>query len=137
MNILKKILSPILYGLLIVPLFYGMIIWFSISERMFGLLFDMSGYIELTLYALIVGTLSFWYVSKFMVHLEKLSHPRILDHIRQSAFYYLLGSYLTISLLQTGMHGGLREGMMFATVCLSVWAILVNAAYFYLHRKKV
>ena len=134
-NMIRKIVSPIIYIAFLVPLFLGIILIVATVENTIGFLFDMNGFVELPILILILGTILFWIANKLMVGLEKLLKPENIDHFRQSSFYYLGLLYAFISLLRSGYHGGLGEAYILLVVAISAWAIIINAIFLYRRRK--
>ena len=127
----NKIISPILFVVFLVPLFFGSVLMVTTVEYTIGFLFDMSGAIELLIIILTLGTGLFWFANTLMVEREKLSKPRSLDHFRQSSLYYLPVFNAIIYVSQHGIQGGLLEGYILVLAVISVWAITINVIFLY------
>ena len=127
----NKIISPILYVVFLIPLFFGSVLIVTTVEHTIGFLFDMSGAIELLIIILTLGTRLFWFANTLMVEREKLSKPRSLDHFRQSGLYYLAMFCAVFSLSRSGFYGGLGEGLVLLSIVISVWAITINVIFLY------
>lgn len=136
MNILKKIISPILYTAFLVPVFIGTFYVFIGLSSIIGLSrFILRGLPEGFISLIVIGSLFFWLANKLMARLEKLLKPNTIDHLRQSSLYYLVAVYALVSLIRHGYYGGLGEAYMLMTLAISVWAIIVNAVFLYKRRK--
>lgn len=131
----KKIVSPILYVVFLFPLFMGIIAIISTIENTIGFLFDMTGFVELPILIIVLGTALFWLANKLMTELEKPLKPSNLDHLRQSSLYYIVALYALVSLIRSGYHGGLREGSILMILVISIWAIIINIVFLYKRRK--
>jgi len=128
---IKKILSPIIYIVFLVPFLIGTIWIITTVERTTGFLFDMSGFVELSFLILTLGTLLFWLANCAMAGFEKLLNPTSLDHFRQASLYYLIVVCTLTSLLRYGYHGGLGEAFLLMYLLISIWAIIINAIFLY------
>ncbi|MBH41545.1 MAG: hypothetical protein CL685_02425 [Candidatus Magasanikbacteria bacterium] len=128
----NKIISPILYAVFLVPLFFGSVLIVTTVEYTIGFLYDMSGIVEMLIIILTLGTGLFWFANTLIVEREKLTKPRSLDHFRQSALYYVLICNAILYVSHHGIQGGLLEGYILVLAVISVWAIAINA--FFLQR---
>jgi hypothetical protein len=136
MNVLKKIISPILYAAFLVPVLIGTVaVVASLESTIWLSRFILVGLPEAFISLIVIGALLFWLANKLMTGLEKLRKPNNLDHLRQSSLYYFAVLYTLISLMRSGYHGGLGEAYMLMGLAISVWAIIVNQIFLYKRRK--
>lgn len=136
MNIIKKIISPILYVAFLVPVFVSTIFIVASLDSTIGLSrIILVGALEACLSIVVIGSLLFWLANGLMTRLEKLLKPNSLDHFRQSSLFYLVLLYVFISLIRYGFYGGLGEAYMLLELAISIWAIFVNAVFLYTRRK--
>jgi len=127
----RKMLSPLFYAVLLIPVFVATIWILSAFENSFGFLFQMNGMIELSIILLTIGTFVFLLGNRGISQFEQLRHPSRMDHFRQSSIHYLIALYCIISLFSIGGTGSLGGAYLFMIAVTSVWAIVINAFYLY------
>ncbi len=131
---MKKLLTPFLYLGVIALVFDGVFLPTVLIYGFFEQYYDVRG-IELWLapmFFLSWGTLCFWGANIVMARIEDLQKPSLLDHFRQSFFYYPFVSFMYCML--TPFYGGLAQGyalIIFARGWLS------DLLEFYLSRQEI
>lgn len=125
---LRKILSPIIYGLSGIVIFLLCSIINEITQNV------------LVQFITIIPSMFvlYWVINRIIVHLEILQNPSIHDHFRHSSLLYFGFFLLLYTLLFTDYpeagHGlGLVVGLIMTIICFV--AIVVNAIFLYrLHK---
>lgn len=132
---MRKIISPFIYIAFLIPAFLGFIAVISFVENSVGFLFDLNGLVELPLFVITIGSILFIIANVVIARFEKLSKPTVLDHLRQSVGFYILGLAIVVKLAPQGFNtAALRDALRFAILIISLWAIVINAMYI-IHRR--
>lgn len=141
---MKKFLSPIGYFFALIPI--GFIIDMALGSVGFVLEYFHFYLLhqELVLAVILIlplGIMLFWFTSAAIVKHEDLLHPDILDHLRQSAIYYLIFVYGLYGFIWPSSRGGILgevDDVMTALALGSLFPIIINALFLYkLHRKNL
>lgn len=136
---MKKLLSPILYPIFLIPTFIITLLFVSFSERVYGFIFPGTGEVESLIGITVAGGFLFLLANMIMRKMEGLERPTIADHFRQSSLWYVgvvLGILLAISIYPT-QRGGIAYAELLIILIVGGFAILVNALYLYAVRKGV
>lgn len=130
---MRKLLSPILYPLFLIPTLIITIMFVSFSERVYDFIFPGTGEIEAIIGILVIGGFLFLLANVLMRKLEKLEKPTVADHFRQSSLWYVglvLGLILAIQIYST-QRGALAFAELIIALVTAGLAIIVNALYLY------
>jgi len=143
--LMKKIIAPIAYLLFVVPAFILTLNVWNLYEGIFGLrsFFGRQGDLEGAVIFIIVTSATF-YLGNFLI--QKIDHtkqPTVVDHLGQSALFYVLFIYQAIQQLswlkqypisecQSDCHG-YAIGALF--VLIPLLGIIINAFYLFRRRK--
>jgi hypothetical protein len=103
----------------------------AVLERTVGLrTWQRVGDIDAAIALAVGGTILFSLATRYLVRLERLHHPSVLDHLRHSALLYMSGTIAIGSLAATysELNGALQYGYVAILFVVSVLGILVNAA---------
>lgn len=134
---------------LITPIFYiaflflltGIAIGIEALVRSAGILGEYKDVIDLPLFIvflisiIIFGIPLLWLANSLILRLEKIKNPTILDHFRQSLFYYLMLIYTLISWIAGGLRNTEEDGYLLLWMGISVIGIAVNYQYLLRRRK--
>ena len=87
---MKKILSPIIYTLSVIPVFFLILFSISVLEKTLGFhtiwrIGDIDAFIILVFFGLVI----FGLISYFLLRFEAVKHPKIMDHMRYSSLLYI------------------------------------------------
>lgn len=142
---MKKIISPIVYVLFVIPVFILTINAWSLYESIFGLrqFFGRQGDLEGVILFLVVAVSTF-YLGNFVIQkIDRTEQPTLQDHLRQSALFYVLFIWRAIqqvswlrqypiSECQSDCHG-YAIGALF--VLIPLFGIITNAVYLFRQHK--
>lgn len=132
----KKIISPILYVFsLALTLFVFILIVYFLDQHFA----NDTGLISVSAMIFFIGTSIFWLMNCFMAKLENLKNPKPIDHFRQSGVFYTLLPFVIYNLIMlfSEFRGCVMYGELAVIFVLSVWAIIINAVYLFLIRKRI
>ena len=135
MSLIRKLVSPLLYGLFLLPTCAGIIAVIDFLERNFVLhnLFGRTGDVDGLLALIFIGGLMFLTGNGLMKRLEGLHHPHVVDHFRQCAALYVLFAVATVVLLVCRVEShALGYAYLVLVSAASLWAIFINAIYLYI-----
>lgn len=126
---MKKLITPLLYLVAILPVFSGVFLPTILIYGFLEQFYDVRGlelWLALILF-LIWGSICFWAMNMAMAHIEHMEKPLFLDHLRQSFFYYLLLPLAYCAV--TPFYGGLAQVYALVILAGTCWAILLNAVF--------
>ncbi len=93
---------------------------------------DFPGFIFFSCIILLTGIPIYWIASMLLLRIEKLTNPGLKDHLRQSAFFYIiLISNFTIWTYQ-GFNNNEERAYLLMWMAISFVGIITN--YIYLNR---
>lgn len=136
---MKKLITPILYALLLLPLTAISVASEMVSRRI-GILPEWRGIVDRPLLffggvlILLVGIPFFRLTNRLLQRFEKLTTPSIYDHIRQSLFYYLIVILCLSIWVWQGYHSSEEDGYFLVWTGYSLIAIITN--YLFLFHQK-
>lgn len=136
---MKKIITPIIYSLFILPTFILTLSILSLYDSFFELrsIFGRQGDLEGAIIFLVVAVGIFYFGNIIIQRIERIKQPLINDHFRQSALLYVLFIWQTIQQLywlsqypisecQSDCHA-YAIGALF--VLIPLLGIIINALY--------
>ncbi|MBI5254473.1 hypothetical protein HY932_01690 [Candidatus Falkowbacteria bacterium] len=143
---MKKIIAPIAYLLFVVPVFILTLNVWSLYESIFGLrsFFGRQGDLEGSIIFLVVAIGTF-YLGNFLIQkIDRVKQPNMVDHLWQSALFYVLFIYQAIQQLswlkqypisecQSDCHGYAMGALL---VLIPLFGIIINALYLFQRRKE-
>lgn len=132
---IENIVSPFLYGFLILPVLVGSMFLIASYETHFNYLLSLNGVIEMIVIIILWGGLVFSWGNKGIFQLEKISYPTIFDHIRQTSVLYVMIFVALHLLVRRGYHGGIGGALGLVLITISLWGIFVNMTHIYLFRR--
>lgn len=130
---MRNILTPILYGVLLLPM-TALAVAAEMLARSTGWLPPYTGYIDAPLVVvmlssiLLVGVPLFWCVSQVLLKIEGRRKLVTSHHIRQCICYYLISLYCIITWMSSGFSGNEEDGYLLLWLGISLIAITMNAA---------
>ena len=138
---MKKITTPIIHAVFLIPLTFVAMGSIELIARVFGLLPDYIAVFRVPYVFLIIGIIIisgiplFWLANRLMQVLEKLRSPAIYDHFRQSIFFYFIIVYILLTWISSGFSGS-EDDVYFLTFSgISIVSIVINLIFLFRRRK--
>ncbi len=108
-----------------------------------GILGEYKGVIDLPLFIvflssiILFGVPLFWLSNLLIRRLEKLNNPIVLDHIRQSIFFYLILIYSSAKWISRGFSNSEEDGYLLMWMGISFVGIVINYIFLLSRRKAI
>lgn len=137
---MRKLITPILYAAFLIPL-TGIAVGIEAILRTVGILGEYKGVIDLSLTItfissiVIIGVPLFWIANMLIQRLEHLQSPKLLDHFRQSLFYYLIAIFSVATWITRGFKNNEDDGYLLLWMGISLVGILINYLFMLMRRK--
>ena len=132
---MKRIITPFIHLTFLIPLTGITVAGLMLIERTYGFQLDLTGLIEGSLIIIIFGIPLFMLANRLMQGPEKLLSPSILDHLRQSLFFYLIIIYSLSTWIFEGFSDSESNGYLLLWSGGSLVAIVVNCIFLFRKHK--
>ena len=129
---MERIITPIIHAAFLIPLLAISMGSIELIAVTFDLVPDYISvfrvpYIFLiTIIIIIFGIPIFWLANRAIRAIEKDKNRTILDHIRQSFFFYLLILYVLITWIFSGFKGDVDDVYFLTGLMISIISIVLN-----------
>lgn len=135
---MKKIITPIINGVLLLPL-TAISVACEFAARRYGILSEWEGLIDPPILILggsliiVFGIPFFWFSNRLTLRFEKLKNAKTFDHFRQSLFFYLTIILSLLTWIFRGYSGTEDDGYLLLWSGYSIVAIVIN--YLFIRRE--